>query len=95
MALVIQKRLYFTDINPVASRFSIPISQIKTSTSFLTESETVDLEHGKAIDGQWNAVVQHNGLNVYDMVQLWSFRVGSNLCFALVKIDVPTSSSST
>ncbi|OMO60434.1 hypothetical protein CCACVL1_24168 [Corchorus capsularis] len=124
IALVIQKRLYFTDINPTASRLSIPISQIKTSTSsFLTESETVDLERGIAKDvsllepsmkesvvtfsrwnysgtnssyvlkGQWNAVVQHNGLKAYDMVQLWSFRVASNLCFALVKLDYVPSSS--
>ncbi|OMO81433.1 hypothetical protein COLO4_23622 [Corchorus olitorius] len=123
MGLVIQKRLYFTDINPAASRLSIPISQIKRSTSFLTESESVDLEHGIPMDvsllgpsmkervvtfsrwnysgtnssyvltKQWNAVVQHDGLNTYDMVQLWSYRVGSNLCFALVKLDdVPSSS---
>ncbi|EOY23520.1 Uncharacterized protein TCM_015386 [Theobroma cacao] len=35
----------------------------------------------------WNSVVRNNQLEIDDVVQLWSFRVESRLCFALVKVD--------
>ncbi|XVE92209.1 hypothetical protein REPUB_Repub01dG0077200 [Reevesia pubescens] len=34
----------------------------------------------------WNSVVKNNRLKIDDIVQLWSFRVKSKLCFALVKV---------
>ncbi|MBA0818702.1 hypothetical protein Gohar_000100, partial [Gossypium harknessii] len=38
LVLVIQKTIFFSDINPTASRFSIPFSQVKTH-DFLNEAE--------------------------------------------------------
>ncbi|TKY57297.1 putative B3 domain-containing protein [Spatholobus suberectus] len=34
----------------------------------------------------WNQIVLHNDLKLDDKLQLWSFRVSSQLCFALVKL---------
>ena len=34
----------------------------------------------------WNQIVRHNDLQLHQTLQLWSFRVSSQLCFALVKI---------
>ena len=35
----------------------------------------------------WNLVAKNNQLKIDDVVQLWSFRVESSLCFALVKVN--------
>ncbi|XVE92148.1 hypothetical protein REPUB_Repub01dG0072200 [Reevesia pubescens] len=114
--LVIQKQIFFSDVNPQASRFSIPFSQLKTH-KFLSETEAKYLEDGtKALkvcllqpsmketevtfkrwkymgksssyvmNNTWNSVVNNNPLKIDDVVQLWSFRVKSKLCFALVKV---------
>ncbi|XVE58383.1 hypothetical protein DITRI_Ditri04bG0165500 [Diplodiscus trichospermus] len=114
--LVIQKPIYYSDINPVAARFSIPFSQIQTH-EFLHREEAEDLNEKKAMEvkfldpslkettltfkkwsmgksstynltKKWNEVVKNNQLNVDDVVQLWSFRVESKLCFALVKFNI-------
>nr|KYP73409.1 B3 domain-containing protein At3g25182 family [Cajanus cajan] len=34
----------------------------------------------------WNQILHHNNFKVDDTMQLWSFRVSSQLCFALVKL---------
>ncbi|GMI87711.1 hypothetical protein HRI_002440400 [Hibiscus trionum] len=114
LVLVIQKALFFSDINPTASRLSIPLSQVKTH-EFLKKTEADDLanqspmqvclldpsmekttmtlnrwEMGKTslyvMTESWNSVVKNNRLKKGDIVQLWSFRVDSNLCFALVRV---------
>ena len=120
LVLVIQKSLFFSDVNPQASRFAMPFSQLKTH-EFLNKTETEDLKDVKkaikvcllepsmkencditfkrwnmskcsmyVMNGAWNSVVENNGLKIDDIVQLWSFRVKSDLCFALVKVQVPT-----
>lgn len=34
----------------------------------------------------WSQVVRDNNLQIHSKVQLWSFRLQSHLCFALVKV---------
>ncbi|XP_040960927.1 B3 domain-containing protein At5g38500-like [Gossypium hirsutum] len=46
--LVIQKKLFFSDVNPQASRFLIPFSQLK-SHEFLNESEVKHLKTKKDV----------------------------------------------
>ncbi|KAE8687753.1 SET domain protein 16 isoform 1 [Hibiscus syriacus] len=116
LILAIQKTLFYSDVNPTASRFSVPFSQLRTH-DFLTETEAQQLagknpmevrlldpymeettlsfnrwEMGKnklyAMTTAWNSVVMNNRLVNGNIVQLWSFRVSSELCFALVKVDV-------
>ncbi|KAK8582869.1 hypothetical protein V6N13_069637 [Hibiscus sabdariffa] len=116
LALVIQKTLFFSDVNTTASRFSVPFSQVKTH-DFLTGTEAQSLADKNPMQVRllepsmkettltfnrwemsktklyvmtkaWNSVVQHNKLEEGNVVQLWSFRVNSELCFALVKVDV-------
>ncbi|PPR98660.1 hypothetical protein GOBAR_AA22001 [Gossypium barbadense] len=106
--------IFFSDINPTASRFSIPFSQVKTH-DFLNEAEAKELDDKNSMQvwlldpsmretsitlnkwvmgssslyvltNTWNPVVKNNQLKKGDMVQLWSFRVNSLLCFALVKL---------
>ncbi|XP_021295004.1 B3 domain-containing protein At5g24050-like [Herrania umbratica] len=113
--LVIQKPIFFSDVNPGASGFSIPFSQIQ-SHEFLYKKEAEDLNDKKdmqvrllepsleeitlsfrrwnmvkssmyVLTTRWNSVVKNNQLEIGDVVQLWSFRVESCLCFALVKVD--------
>ncbi|TYH36630.1 hypothetical protein ES332_D13G277000v1 [Gossypium tomentosum] len=112
--LVIQKQLFFSDVNPQASRLLIPVSQVE-SREFLNESEVERLKNKEAIQAclvepsmeeteinfkwwdmrknsmyvittSWNSIVKNNRLKVEDIVQLWSFRVDSTLCFALQKL---------
>ncbi|TYG78473.1 hypothetical protein ES288_D02G061700v1 [Gossypium darwinii] len=114
LVLVIQKTIFFSDINPTASRFSIPFSQVKTH-DFLNEAEAKELDDKNSMQvwlldpsmrgtsitlnkwvmrssslyvltNTWNPLVKNNQLKKGDMVQLWSFRVNSLLCFALVKL---------
>ncbi|XP_022775857.1 B3 domain-containing protein At5g24050-like [Durio zibethinus] len=117
--LVIQKPLFYSDVNPQASRFSMPFSQLKTH-EFLNKTEAEDLDDEKGMKvcllepsmeeisvtlkkwkytgksssyvmtSTWNSVVKDNRLKIDDIVQLWSFRAKSKLCFALVKVQVPT-----
>ena len=47
---------------------------------------TYNLVNGRNNKGWYKNVVQENKLNAYDLIQLWSFRVESQLRFALVKI---------
>ncbi|XVF85247.1 hypothetical protein PTKIN_Ptkin17bG0102600 [Pterospermum kingtungense] len=121
LVLVIQKQIYFSDMSRIASRLSMPFSQLKTH-EFLTKAEAERLKnvknfikacllepsmkesgitfkrwnYGKSssyvLNKGWNSVVESNGLKVGDTVQVWSFRVNSELCFALVKVQVPTKS---
>ena len=113
--LVIQKILFYSDVNPGASRFSIPFSQIQTH-EFLYKKEAEDLNENKVMEVRlldpslkektltfkkwrmgkcstyvltkmWNWVAKNNQLKIDDVVQLWSFRVESKLCFALVKVN--------
>ncbi|XVF85214.1 hypothetical protein PTKIN_Ptkin17bG0100200 [Pterospermum kingtungense] len=121
LVLVIQKPIYFSDMNRIASRLSMPFSQLKTH-EFLTKAEAERLKNVKnyikvwllepsmkesgitfkrwnygtsssyVLNKGWNSVVESNGLKVGDTVQVWSFRVNSELCFALVKVQVPTKS---
>ncbi|MBA0642498.1 hypothetical protein Goklo_026874 [Gossypium klotzschianum] len=44
LVLVIQKTIFYSDVNPTASRFSIPFSQVKTH-DFLNEAEAKELAH--------------------------------------------------
>ncbi|XP_016702328.1 B3 domain-containing protein At2g32645-like [Gossypium hirsutum] len=44
LVLVIQKTIFYSDVNPTASRFSIPFSQVKTH-DFLNKAETKELAH--------------------------------------------------
>ncbi|GMI70813.1 hypothetical protein HRI_000750600 [Hibiscus trionum] len=116
LVLVIQKALFFSDVNPTASRFSVPFSQVKTH-DFLTGTKAQSLAGKNPMEVRvldpsmkettltfniwemsktklyvmtkaWNSVVQSNRLEEGNTVQLWSFRVNSELCFALVKVDV-------
>ncbi|XVF02727.1 hypothetical protein REPUB_Repub04eG0199100 [Reevesia pubescens] len=120
LVLVIQKKIFLSDVNPTASRFSMPFSQLKTH-DFLNTTEAKALEDkrnavqvcllepsmketevtfkrwyysGKnssyVLTSTWNSVVENNQLKIGDIVQLWSFRVESKLCFALVKVPSPT-----
>ncbi|POO01112.1 B3 domain-containing protein [Trema orientale] len=43
---------------------------------------------------EWNKFVEDNKIAQHDVVQLWSFRKRSRLCFALVKVDPALISSS-
>ncbi|KAH1033720.1 hypothetical protein J1N35_045894 [Gossypium stocksii] len=112
--LVIQKQLFFSDVNPQASRLLIPFSQVE-SHEFLNESEVERLKNKEAIKAclvepsmketeinfkwwdmrknlmyvittSWNSIVKNNRLKAEDVIQLWSFRVDSTLCFALQKL---------
>ena len=47
---------------------------------------TYNLVNGRNNNGWYKNVVQENKLNASDLIQLWSFRVESQLLFALVKI---------
>ncbi|KAE8690823.1 SET domain protein 16 isoform 1 [Hibiscus syriacus] len=114
LVLVIQKTLFFSDVNHTASRFSVPFSQVK-SHDFLTKIEADGLAHKKPMQvcfldpsmekttmtfnrwdmgknslyvmiGSWNSVVESNKLKKDEIVQLWSFRMNSQLCFALVRV---------
>ncbi|KAE8690822.1 SET domain protein 16 isoform 1 [Hibiscus syriacus] len=114
LVLVIQKTLFFSDVNHTASRFSVPFSQVK-SHDFLTTIEADDLAHKKPMQvcfldpsmekttmtfnrwdmgknslyvmiESWNSVVKSNKLKKDEIVQLWSFRMNSELCFALVRV---------
>ncbi|KAL4319557.1 hypothetical protein GQ457_18G022000 [Hibiscus cannabinus] len=116
LVLVIQKALFFSDVNPTASRFSVPFSQVKTH-EFLTGTEAQSLAGKNPMEVRllepcmkettltfnmwemsktklyvmtkaWNSVVQRNNLGEGNTVQLWSFRVNTELCFALVKVGV-------
>ncbi|XVF10052.1 hypothetical protein REPUB_Repub07fG0150400 [Reevesia pubescens] len=115
LLLVIQKPLFYSDINPGASRLSIPFSQIQTH-EFLNKKEAENLKEKKGmkvslldpslkktkptfnrwnmgksqmyvLNKTWNGVAKTNQLKIDDVVQLWSFRVNSSLCFALVKVN--------
>ncbi|KAB2045679.1 hypothetical protein ES319_D01G177900v1 [Gossypium barbadense] len=44
LVLVIQKTIFYSDVNPTANRFSIPFSQVKTH-DFLNEVEAKELAH--------------------------------------------------
>ncbi|EOY23524.1 Uncharacterized protein TCM_015393 [Theobroma cacao] len=112
--LVIQKPVFFSDVNPGANRLSIPFSQIQRH-EFLCKKEVEYLNDKKdmqvrlvepsleettlsfrrwnmknssmyVLTKTWNSVVKNNQLKIDDVVQLWSFRVESSLCFALVKV---------
>ncbi|TYG88035.1 hypothetical protein ES288_A13G263000v1 [Gossypium darwinii] len=112
--LVIQKQLFFSDVNPQASRLLIPFSQVE-SHEFLNKSEVELLKNKEAIKAclvepsmeeieinfkrwdmrkksmyvvttSWNSIVKNNKLKAEDVVQLWSFRVNSILCFVLQKL---------
>ncbi|KAE8667508.1 hypothetical protein F3Y22_tig00112402pilonHSYRG00123 [Hibiscus syriacus] len=66
LVLVIQKTLFYSDVNHTASRFSVPFSQVK-SRDFLTKTEADDLAHKKPISlyvmtESWNSVVETNKL---------------------------------
>ncbi|XVE68270.1 hypothetical protein DITRI_Ditri09bG0054000 [Diplodiscus trichospermus] len=50
--LVIQKPIYYSDINPVACRFSIPLSQTQTH-EYLYKEEAEDLDEKKAMEVQF------------------------------------------
>ncbi|XP_070003154.1 putative B3 domain-containing protein At5g35780 [Nicotiana sylvestris] len=122
--LVIEKRLFETDIKPGEGRLSIP--QRKMSNEFLKpeEDEYLNTRNGNNVSEMkvkliepsleicdinlkkwnmnksnrktsssyvlttyWNAVTKRNGLKIGTLVQLWTFRKGSELCFALVKLQ--------
>ncbi|PPR81372.1 hypothetical protein GOBAR_AA39346 [Gossypium barbadense] len=114
LVLVIQKTIFFSDINPTASRFSIPFSQVKTH-DFLNEAEAKELDDKNpmqvwlldpsmkgtsitlnkwvmgssslyVLTNTWNPIVKNNQLKKGDTVQLWSFRMNSLPCFALLKL---------
>ncbi|KAE8719328.1 SET domain protein 16 isoform 1 [Hibiscus syriacus] len=114
LVLVIEKTLFYSDVNHTASRFSVPFLQVK-SHDFLTKTEADDLAHKKPMQvsfldpsmekttmtfnkwnmgksslyvmtESWNSVVETNKLKKDETVQLWSFRVNSELCFALVRV---------
>ncbi|KAG4157289.1 hypothetical protein ERO13_D02G053350v2 [Gossypium hirsutum] len=114
LVLVIQKTIFFSDINPTASRFSIPFSQVKTH-DFLNEAEAKELDDKNpmqvllldpsmkgtsitlnkwvmgssslyVLTNTWNPIVKNNQLKKGDTVQLWSFRMNSLPCFALIKL---------
>nr|POE67141.1 putative b3 domain-containing protein [Quercus suber] len=139
--LVIQKKLFKTDITKGNNRFSIPLRQI-VRADFLTEEEKELLRARHKIEVQfidpmlkigdivlaqwdmpkdtgntsstyvlistWNEVQESNGLNIDDVVQLWSFRVNreacndasssntnkGGLCFALVLVQKATDEKS-
>ncbi|KAK8480719.1 hypothetical protein V6N13_090396 [Hibiscus sabdariffa] len=107
LVLVIQKALFFSDVNPTASRFSVPFSQVKTH-EFLTGTEAQSLAGKNPMEVRllepcmkettltfnmwemsktklyvmtkaWNSVVQRNNLAEGNTVQLWSFRVNTEL----------------
>ncbi|KAK8582922.1 hypothetical protein V6N13_069688 [Hibiscus sabdariffa] len=105
-ALMIQKTLFFSDVNPTASRFFVPFSQVKTH-DFLTGTEAQSLAGKNPMQvrllepcmkettltfnrPQCAGRDKHNKLEEGNVVQLWSFRVNSELCFALVKVGAQT-----
>lgn len=115
--LILQKKLFTTDIAKVENRLSIPQNQIKREVEreFLTEEERVRVVEGMRVTiiepslqtseivfkkwkmkktcyiyvftGHWNSLVKRNSLRSGDTVQVWSFRVRSELHFALVKVN--------
>ncbi|XP_055817739.1 B3 domain-containing protein At5g38490-like [Solanum dulcamara] len=122
--LVIEKRLFKTDVKPAEGRLSIPQKQM--SNTFLEPEEDARLntrngskmcemkvmliepsrrvseinlrkwfmnkDNGKTslsyvLVTYWNEVARRNDLKVGTKVQLWAFRKGTDLCFALVKLQ--------
>ncbi|CAK9183075.1 unnamed protein product [Ilex paraguariensis] len=125
IVLVIQKALYWTDVNDAQNRLSIPQSQIRTEFLEDDERETLKGRNGdnnvaamevRLIDPllqvctvslrrwemkkkrggssplyvlngpSWKTMKSSNGLELGLVIQLWSFRVGGEPCFALVKL---------
>ncbi|XP_061999610.1 putative B3 domain-containing protein At5g35780 [Rosa rugosa] len=124
MTMVIEKRLFETDLTDSASRLSMPLKQIKPE-SFLDEDEikflasqqdwpvsvispelkdenltfrqwNMNKNNGNVSSSYvlktgWNELHKKNGLQVNDVIQVWSFRdVGNNLHFALVLVEKAT-----
>ncbi|KAK8370549.1 hypothetical protein V6Z12_A01G183900 [Gossypium hirsutum] len=104
LVLVIQKTIFYSDVNPTASRFSIPFSQRTKELAHKNPMQVCLLDpslqqtsitFNKWVMGNtslyvltntWNCVVKNNQLEKGVMVQLWSFRMNSLLCFALLKL---------
>ncbi|KAE8733762.1 hypothetical protein F3Y22_tig00000991pilonHSYRG00069 [Hibiscus syriacus] len=119
--LIIQKKLYSTDLSKGHCRLSVPLNQVKVE--FLTDEEKNLLEQSskKSIEaliiepclrkskmflkrwemrkpngkpssviyvftGRWNSLAKDNELKEGDLIQMWSFRQNSKLCFALVLV---------
>ncbi|XP_030950098.1 B3 domain-containing protein At1g05920-like [Quercus lobata] len=118
--LVIQKKLYKTDMLGRFARLSIPKGQM--IAEFLSEEEQMSLQqkkedgvHYKGMEVQliqpslkecsislkkwqqggnnsymlsspWNKIAENNGLEVGDIIQLWSFRVNHSPCLILIKL---------
>ena len=118
--LVIQKKLYKTDMLGRFARLSIPKGQM--IAEFLSEEEQMTLQqkkedgvHYKGMEVQliqpslkecsislkkwqqggnnsymlsspWNKIAENNGLEVGDIIQLWSFRVDHSPCLILIKL---------
>ncbi|KAK9914494.1 hypothetical protein M0R45_038269 [Rubus argutus] len=121
MILVIEKKLYLSDLKDGANRLSMPLKQIKPA-SFLDEDEieflanqgnrpvlvidpqlddveltfrqwNMEKDNGNVsstyvFKTRWKEVYKKNGLQIDDVVQVWSFRdVGNKLHFALVLLE--------
>ena len=114
LILVLEKKLFKTDIRKVENRLSIPANQIRKE--FVREEEEEILRAGEGMKAvliqpslevstitlkkwkmkttcyvyvlttQWNSVVVRESLQKDDIVQVWSFRVGRELGFALVRV---------
>nr|XP_009775407.1 PREDICTED: B3 domain-containing protein At5g24050-like [Nicotiana sylvestris] len=68
---LIEPSLEICDIN--LRKWNMNKSNGKTSSSYVLTT-------------YWNAVSKRNALKIGTLVQLWAFRKGSELCFALVKL---------
>ncbi|KAI3454676.1 hypothetical protein Pfo_011339 [Paulownia fortunei] len=94
--LVIEKGLYKTDVSKSQGRLSVPYSQkgeiLATLVQPCLEECPISLKNWKsnsmyALVGGWNEVCSRNALRQGMIIQLWSFRRNSALCFALVQIN--------
>ncbi|RVW33844.1 B3 domain-containing protein [Vitis vinifera] len=111
--LVLEKRLFKTDINEGENRLSMPLNQIRRE--FLSEDEKMRVVEGMQVKliqpsleettvtfkkwkmkeschlyvftREWKLIVNNNSLRRRTRIQVWSFRVGSELWFALVRVN--------
>ena len=111
--LVLEKRLFKTDINEGENRLSMPLNQIRRE--FLSEDEKMRVVEGMQVKliqpsleettvtfkkwkmkeschlyvftREWKLIVNNNSLGRRTRIQVWSFRVGSELWFALVRLN--------
>ncbi|KAH6775920.1 hypothetical protein C2S52_013481 [Perilla frutescens var. hirtella] len=66
---------------------SLELETVKISRWDMLKSNGGKTSSSYVIDGKWSPIVRRNNLRKDMQVQLWSFRVDQDLCFALVPLQ--------